>query len=196
MAKKKKRGNDFINLIAILLSLGAILVFILSPMLQITLGEEGNNIIQKFSGPGMIFGGTVEVNSTTTTTLFGKTTTTIDNSQIENIALNKMALIALCLVALGVIITLFVTMKKSFLFGMKPNPKILKFHNVITLIAGILLISGGIIMLTVKNSSIIALNATNLPLEYFALGLGPIVSACLSIIAGTSITLSLALKNK
>jgi len=184
MAKKSSKKLNLVNVVGALIAMVAVVLFIFLPMVKGTMGEEGNQVVALYSGFGMVFGGTVNVNVTTTVTgiLTGNVTTTTGVETIENVALNTMAMLSTLLVVLGAIFTLLVTFAKK-----------LKGNKLFTLVAGALLVVGGVLMFTVKGSSLTALEATNAA-KYFSLAIGPILAGILSILAGVLVAVYPALK--
>lgn len=172
MAKKKTNKLNLVNIVAILLAIVAVALFIFLPMLKLTVGDEGNQIVTVYKGLGMIFGGTVNSEITTTVTLFGNTTTSTDTLAIEDIELNMMALVSLLLLVIGLVATGATTFVKSF-----------TKNKIFTFIAGILLVVGGILMLTLKDSAIEVLGASLLS-DSFSLGIGTILASICAIVSG------------
>ena len=179
---KKKSGLNLVNVIAVVVGILAVILFILLPMVKVTIGSEGNQMVSLYKGFGMIFGGTVNSDVTTTITVLGTTTTSTDTVEIKEVAFNTMAFFSLLLVVLGTLATSMVTFAKS-----------LKGNKLFTFIAGALLVVGGILMFTVKGSSITALDASGGE-EYFKLGIGAIIAAIMSITAGSIVILQPVLK--
>ena len=178
MAKKKKTSLNIINLVAALIGFVSVIMFIVLPMIKLTLGTDANNIETSYKGLGMIFGGTINCDVTTTITAFGNTKTATETVEINDIAFNAMACISLLLVAFGSVFTLISTLKKN---------------KLLSLVSAILLLVGGILMFTIKGSCVEALSATS-GIEYFSLGIGAIISAIMSIFAGGIVLLQRVLK--
>ena len=172
MAKKKTNKLNLANIVAILLAFVAIVLFVFLPMLKLTIGEEGNQAVTLYKGVGMIFGGTINTEVTTTVTLFGKTTTSTDTLRLDELEFNTMAFVSLLLVVLGLVATVVTTFVKSF-----------KKNKIFTFLAGALTIAGGILMLTLKNSTIEVLGL-DLFSEQCALGIGAIIASICAIVSG------------
>ena len=68
MAKKSSKKLNLVNVVGALIAMVAVVLFIFLPMVKGTMGEEGNQVVALYSGFGMVFGGTVNVNVTTTVT--------------------------------------------------------------------------------------------------------------------------------
>ena len=175
MAKKSSSKLNLVNLVAVILGIVAVVLFAVLPMVKTTIGDEGNQMVGLYKGFSMIFGGTVSSDVTTTITAFGKTTTSTDVVEIEDVALNTMAFVSFLLVVLGIVATLVTTFVKSF-----------SKNKLFTLVAGALILVGGILMFTVKGSAITALDAANAS-KYFTLGIGPIVAGILAIVSGAAV---------
>lgn len=182
MAKKKQSGLNLVNVVAAIIGILAVVLFVVLPMVKSTVGEEGNNVVALYKGFGMIFGGTVNSDVTTTITLLGKTTSATDTVEIKEVAFNAVAFFSLLLVLLGSVATLLATFAKS-----------LKGNKLFTFVAGALLAIGGILMFTLKGSCVNALDASS-AIEYFTLGIGAIVAAIMSIVAGAIVILQPVLK--
>ena len=175
MAKKNSNKINLVNVVAVVVAVVAVVLFAVLPMVKVTMGEEGNQMVGLYKGFGMIFGGTVTGDVTTTITAFGKTTTSTDVVEITDVAFNTMAFVSFLLVVLGIVATLVTTFVKSF-----------SKNKLFTLVAGALLVVGGVLMFTVKGSAITALDATSAS-EYFSLAYGPIVAGILAIVAGAGV---------
>ena len=173
MAKKKKvQKPSLVNIFAVLLAVIAIALFALLPMVKATIGEEGNQIVTIYKGFGMIFGGTVNSDISTTTTIFGNTNTVKTTLEIDNLSFNTMAFISLCVVTIGIIATLATTFSKNQ-----------KSNKIFTTVSGALLVIGGILMFTIKAPTLEILSLSKVS-EYCSLGLGTILAGILSIFAG------------
>lgn len=182
MAKKKSTKLNLANIVCALVALLAVVLFIFLPMVKSTLGEEGNQIITIYKGFGMIFGGTVEANVKTTITIGNSVSNSNDVATIKDVAFNTMAFLSVLLVVLGAALTFVVTFVKQ-----------VKGNKLFTLAAGALLVIGGILMFTVKGSSLTALDAVK-SAKYFSLAVGPILAGILSILAGAGIIVYPSLK--
>ena len=175
MAKKKSTKLNLVNVVCALVALVAVILFVCLPMVKSTLGNEGNQIVTIYKGFGMIFGGNVNADVTTTLTIGNSVSTRADVATIENVAFNTMAFVSMLLVVLGVALTFVVTFVKQ-----------VKGNKLFTLVAAALLVVGGILMFTVKGSSLTALDSVKAA-EYFSLAVGPILAGILSILAGAGI---------
>ena len=177
MAKKKASKTNVVNFIAILLAVLSIALFVALPMIKQTITLGKLETVSTYGGFGMIFGGKVSAHITST---IGSNTSS-STAELEKVGFNAMAFISLLLVVLGLVATLMTTFVKSF-----------KGNKLFTLVAGALLVVGGVLMLTLKGSSLKAIYPDALEsieeiAEYTKLGIGAIISAILAMVAGAGI---------
>lgn len=172
MAKKKASNSKHLGLASIIataLGVLSVILFGVLPMMKSTLTTYLSETNYLYSGFSMIFGGEATNNWTT---VYNSGTTTTGSSLVE-VSFNTMAFVAFLLVVLGTLVSLANLVSKS-----------LAKNKLVGLLAALLLLAGGVMMVTVKGSCLTALNINEHLVDLYSLGYGAIVSGIVAMLAG------------
>ncbi len=183
MAKKKikkKSSLKLFNILVVALGIFSGVLFTILPMIKATLTTYASETKNMYSGIAMIFGGEATNNWTTN---YGNGDNSVSGSRLVEVSFNVMACMALVLVILGALLVLVALLSKS-----------LSKNKLVGLLASIMLLSGGVLMLTIRSSCLTALNVNEYLVDLYSLAYGAIVSGILAILAGIGNIATIALK--
>ena len=174
MANKKKKSNlkvlKSITYIAIAMGIFSCFLYGYLPMMKSTVSIANNTNL--YSGFAMIFGGEATV-EWSTLTINDITQTGI---RYIDVNFNTVAFIGFIAVVLGVIVSLLQLAIKS-----------IHKNKIIGLLSALLILSGGIGMICVRDSALTAMNINKALQSLYEIGYGAIISGIMAIISGVSI---------
>ena len=185
MAKKKSNSLlKYLPVIAGVLGFVALVLFAFLPMVTNTSeAVVGDGVtVYKYSGFGMLFGSSEFVATYTSSGYKLASMNGTFEAPAFEVEFNTLAFVAFALVLVGAAVSVAV----SFVKGLAKN-------KLVSLVAGLLMIVGAVLMFTVKNSAAVALGAEDF-VEYLDLGAGAIVGGIVAAVAGLTSVASAVLK--
>ena len=174
MAKRKAKKNSsfgWLNILIAALGISSGVVFATLPMIKATLTTYASETVNMYSGIAMIFGGEATNNWTTT---YGNNSY-VSGTRMVELTFNTMAFIALVLVVLGSLLALATHLSK-----------VLSKNKFVGLFTGLLLLAGGILMVTIRTSCLTALDINEHLVDLYSLAYGAIVAGIIAMVAGIS----------